>query len=92
MRKDLLKSLRHETDDGAPVENKNGNYNKPVWLWQSYRENGYTVAMNENGCATSKRSLLKATRVGGAQGFRDGNWRNSVEQVVFLLCKRFALS
>ncbi len=71
--KDLLKSLRQEVNDD--------DMKKPEWLWDIFRKNGYRVAMNENGCATSKRSLLKATRIGGAHGVRDGNWKKSIDSV-----------
>ena len=71
----LLQSLRYQGEGDRTVRQK------PQWLWDAYRRNGYNVAMNENGCGTSKRSLLRATMVGGSEGFRDGRWQQSIHNV-----------
>ena len=54
---------------------------KVTWLWDVFKQNGYNVAMNENGCTAGRRSLLRATRVSQYIGSRKRSWSDSVDSV-----------
>ena len=60
---------------------REGGGEKITWLWDVFKQRGYNVAMNENGCTAGRRSLLRATRAGGYVGDSKRSWTESVDSV-----------